>query len=124
MSERNALALQVIKAVVFSLLFAVFSVFLFALVLRFAPLSDRAVKPIVGILKTLCGILGVFLFVRGDKGRLKGALIGVFSVLATRLLFSVFCGFFMSGGWILADLLINGAACGGCGVLAVNLKRD
>ncbi len=115
---------QVLKAVVFSLLFALCSVFVFAMVLRFVALPDSVIKPVVGVLKTLCGGLGALLFVRGDKGLLKGALIGVFSVLATRLLFSAFCGFYINGFWILIDLLINAVACGICGVIAVNLKRE
>ncbi len=125
MSEKNvSFPFQVLKAVLFSLAFALVSTFIFALLLRFTPMPDGAVKPVVAVLKALCVILGVFLFVRGEKGLLKGAVAGGFCMLATRLLFSAFCGYFAGGFLIALDLLIGVIAGGVCGVIAVNLKRD
>lgn len=123
MSEKNvSFPFQVLKAVLFSLAFALVSTFLFALLLRFTPVPDGAVKPVVAILKTLCAALGSLLFIKGEKGLLKGALAGGFSIVATRLLFSVFCGSFVGGLFILLDILIGVVAGGVCGVIAVNLK--
>lgn len=114
---------QVVKATLLSVLFAAISTFIFAIVLRFAPLPDRVISVLSSVLKGVSAIFGVLFSVREEKGLLKGLLSGVLSAMSTRLFFCALCGTFSSGYFLWIELLLVGAVGAIGGVIAVGLKK-
>lgn len=109
----------VLTALIISLLFSIF----FAVVLRVAPVPDKAVYPVNQTVKVLAAFLGALFFVRGEKGWRKGLIIGVLFFALSYVAFSGVGGTFSLSPFVMAELLFT--ALGGVigGVLGVNLRR-
>lgn len=109
----------VLTALVISLLFSIF----FAVVLRVAPVPDKAVYPVNQTVKVLAAFLGALFFVRGEKGWRKGLLIGVLFFALSYVAFSGVGGDFSLAPLAIAELAFT--ALGGVigGVVGVNLRR-
>lgn len=101
-----------------ALLFSV----LFACVLRFTPLPSAVVYPVNQAVKALSVILGVFLFVRGEKGWLKGGGVALLFTALSYLAFSAIGGTFALSWLIFAELGFTVGIGGISGILAVNLR--
>lgn len=101
-----------------SLLFSI----LFACVLRFTDLSDKIVYPVNQTVKALSVALGVFLFVRGEKGWLKGGAIALLFTALSYLAFSAIGGVFSLSWLIFAELGFTVGIGALSGILAVNLR--
>ena len=113
----------VIKGVLAALLISVlFSIF-FAVVLRVAPVPDRAVYPVNQTVKVLAAFLGALFFIRGERGWGKGLVLGVLFFALSYATFSAVGGTFLLSPLCLAELVLT--ALGGVigGVLGVNLRR-
>ena len=113
----------VIKGVLAALLISVlFSIF-FAVVLRVAPVPDRAVYPVNQTVKVLAAFLGALFFIRGERGWCKGLVLGVLFFALSYVTFSAVGGTFLLSPLCLAELVLTalGAVIGG--VLGVNLRR-
>lgn len=111
---------EILKAVLFALLFCVAYVVIFAVVLRFVNLSDTVIKCVNQCFKALAILLGCLLAVRGEKGWLKGLVVGIFFIMLTELIFSLLAG---GLGNLLALDLCFGAVVGLiCGIIAVNRR--
>lgn len=124
MSEnRLSFCLQVLKAVLLSVIVALIGVFSFALLLRFVQASDVARKIVVAVLKALCVTFGGFFAVKEEKGWIKGGIAGGVSMLVTRLIFAAFCGSFAFSAWVLLDVLLGVITGAIVGAIAVNWKR-
>ena len=78
---------QIVRGVVTALLTTLVSVLVFAFILSVTNLSDGVIKPINQIIKVVSVFLGCFLWVREDKGFVKGGLIGLISAILTLLIF-------------------------------------
>ncbi|MBQ7770634.1 MAG: TIGR04086 family membrane protein [Clostridia bacterium] len=109
----------VLTALVISVLFSIF----FAVVLRVAPVPDKAVYPVNQTVKVLAAFLGALFFVRGEKGWRKGLLVGVLFFALSYVTFSTVGGTFALSPLVLAELVFT--ALGGVigGILGVNLRR-
>ena len=109
----------VLTALVISLLFSIF----FAVVLRVAPVPDKAVYPVNQTVKVLAAFLGALFFVRGEKGWRKGLLVGVLFFGLSYVTFSTVGGTFSLSPLAIAELVFT--ALGGVigGVVGVNLRR-
>ncbi len=121
--EQNGF-LQMIKGLIFTLAVSLIVATVFALLLRFTSLSDRIIYPVNQTLKGIIVCLGGLLFVRGEKGFLKGAGIGLLFSITSYLMFAIIGGdfslsFLVVVEWILAVLI--GAI---SGAVAVNLKKS
>lgn len=115
---------QIIKAVGFSLAISLLYAVIFATILRVFPISNKAIYPINQTAKQLFVFLGAFLFIKGDKGFLKGVAVGLLFTALSYLTFSALGGDF-SLSWLLIIELILSTATGLLGgVLAVNCKRN
>ena len=57
----------IVKSVALALLFSFLTTVIFAVILRAAPISDKAVYPITQVLKVIAIILGTLAFTRGEK---------------------------------------------------------
>ena len=109
----------VLTALIISLLFSIF----FAVVLRVAPVPDKAVYPVNQTVKVLAAFLGALFFVRGEKGWRKGLLIGVLFFALSYVTFSTVGGTFSLSPLAIAELVFTtlGGVIGG--VVGVNLRR-
>ena len=114
---------QVVRGVVTAILITLIGVLVFSFVLSVTNLSDGIIKPVNQFIKLLSVFFGCFLSVRGEKGFLKGGLIGLISTLLTVLIFALLTGGinFLS---IIIDVIcaiIMGAI---SGAIKVNVKGD
>lgn len=116
-------ALQVLKATCAAVVFSLVFVLVFTLVIQAASLTSNVIKPVNQIFKIIAIAVGGLLFIRGDKGLLKGAVYGVCAVIITCLLFSIISGTFSLSWLFVAEILLGVAAGGISGVIAVNIKR-
>ena len=109
----------VLTALVISVLFSIF----FAVVLRVAPVPDKAIYPVNQTVKVLAAFLGALFFVRGEKGWRKGLLVGVLFFALSYVTFSTVGGTFALSPLVLAELVFTtlGGVIGG--ILGVNLRR-
>ena len=117
-------ASQVIRGVVTSILATLIGVLIFAFILSVTNLGDGIIKPINQIIKLIAVFLGCFLSVKGEKGFLKGGLIGLLSTLITIVLFAILSGGIASVLVVLIDCvcgLIMGAL---SGAISVNVKKS
>lgn len=123
---QNAVAahlLQIVKAVVLSTLFCLAAVLIFSLVLRFADLSDRVIRPVNQFIKAFAVLFGCLFSIKGEKGWIKGLVSGILTVMLSYLVFAVVGGDF-SLSWLIFAELAFGAAIGALsGVVAVNLRE-
>lgn len=114
---------SIVKSVLLALGLSLLAAAVFAVVLRVASLPDRAIYPVNQLIKGISLAIGVLVFVRGEKGWLKGIAIAAIFTALSYLAFSALGGDFSLSWVILAELL--GAALVGAvsGSLAVNLRR-
>jgi putative membrane protein (TIGR04086 family) len=115
-------AFQIVKAALTAVGVCIVGAFLFSIVLRFSAIPDRAILPVNETLKAAAIFLGAMLFIKGDKGLLKGALTGVFTVALSYLAFSALGGDFSLSWLIFAELFFGVVVGGASGVAAVNFK--
>ena len=96
---------------------------IFANILRFTPLPDKVIYPVNQTVKVVAILLGSLLFVRGEKGFLKGGAIGLIFTALSYLAFSAIGGNFSLSWLIFAELALAIFAGVVGGAIAVNLRR-
>ncbi|MBE5742798.1 MAG: TIGR04086 family membrane protein [Clostridiales bacterium] len=113
---------QVLRGVVTAILITLISVLLFSLVLSLTNLNENVIKPVNQFIKLLSVFFGCFISVRGEKGFIKGGLIGLISSILTVLLFSL-----LSGGinWfgVIIDIVCAFLMGAISGAISVNVRR-
>lgn len=120
---RKSAALQVLKATCAAVVISLVFVLVFTLIIQAASLSSAVIKPVNQVFKILAIAGGSLLFIRGEKGLVKGVINGVCAVLVTYLLFSIIGGSFSIRWTFIFELLLGAAAGAIAGVLAVNFKK-
>ena len=122
MSEKGFFS-GIIKGALCAVIITLFSVLVFAFIVKFALLNSGVVKAVNQFIKIISILLGCTFFIRGNMGLLKGALLGALTTLITYLLFSLFgAGVNFDGSFIL-DLVFTAIIGGISGILAVNFKK-
>ncbi len=116
-------SLQIAKATLAAVLFSLVYVLIFTLIIRLAQLSSGVIKPVNQIFKIIAIIIGGMLFIRGEKGYLKGAIAGLCTVILTYILFSVIGGSFSIAPTFIIEIIIGVAAGAVTGIIAVNVKK-
>ena len=115
-------AFCVVKGAALALALSLLSVVVFAVILRCTAISDGFVYPITQTLKAVCLCLGALVFVRGEKGWLKGAGVGLVFTALSYLAFSALGGD-LSLSWLIALELALSLVIGALGgIVGVNLK--
>ena len=112
----------IIKGVLLSVAVSFLFAITFAAVLRAAALPDSVIYPVNQTLKALAIAIGALVFVRGEKGWLQGAAIGLLTTALSYLAFSAIGGDFSLSWLIFVELflaLLIGAV---GGIVAVNLR--
>ncbi len=120
--RKNAV-LQVVKATCAAIIFSLIFVLVFTIIIQAASLSSNVIKPVNQIFKVAAIAAGGLMFIRGEKGLIKGGIHGVCSVVFTYILFSLISGSFSASLYLLAEIAIGCAAGAVSGVIAVNLKK-
>ncbi len=116
---------QILKGSLTAVSVALFAIFIFALVIRFASVPDFLIKPINQVIKVLSILFGVVIALKSDnsKGLKKGAVIGaIFSVIAY-LVFSILSQNFAFDWTVIVDLIFACVIGGLCGMIIVNLRK-
>ena len=114
---------QIIKASAAAIVISLLFVLIFTLIIQLFSLPTTAVKPVNQVFKTVSVAAGGLIFIRGDKGLLKGAIYGLIAVLATYLLYGLISRS-LSVSWTFAIEIVLGIVAGSIsGVIAVNIKK-
>ncbi|MDE6001585.1 MAG: TIGR04086 family membrane protein [Clostridia bacterium] len=114
---------QIVKAAAAAIILSLLLVLIFTLIIQLFSLPTGAVKPVNQVIKILSIIGGGLIFIRGDKGWLKGIIYGVAAVLITYLLYGLIAHS-LSISWKFAIEILIGAAAGAItGIIAVNIKK-
>ena len=115
--------LQIVKAVLAAAIFSMVGVLVFSLIIGLCSLNSSVITPVNQVLKIIAIALGGIMFIRGERGLLKGAIYGVAAVLVTYLLFSIIASSF-SVTWLFVLEIALGAFVGAIsGVIGVNIRR-
>lgn len=114
---------QIAKAVLCAILISLAFVLVFTVLIQLFSIPAAAVKPVNQVFKIIAIIGGGLLFIRGDKGLIKGAIFGVLAVVLTFLLFGAIAGSLACDWKFAIEILIGAVAGGVTGVIAVNIKR-
>ncbi len=116
--------LQILKAVLAAVLVSLVFSLIFTVIIQLFTLPMTAVKPVNQVLKIISVAAGGIIFLRGDKGLIKGIIYGLIAVVITYFLYALISGT-LSVSWKFALEILIGAAAGGIsGVIAVNLKKS
>lgn len=114
---------QVLKAACAAVVFALVYALLFTLVIQLFSLPSGAVKPTNQVFKVLSVVFGGLLFIRGEKGIVKGAVFGLVAVVLNYLLFGIIAQSFAVSWYFAVELLIGAVAGAVTGIIAVNMKK-
>ena len=113
----------VIKATLLALAVSLLTAVVFAVILRAAPIARRTIYTVNQVLKGISILIGVSVFVRGEKGWLKGGGTGSLFTALSYLAFSAIGGDF-SFTWLIFVELLTAFLIGAIGgVLAVNIRK-
>ncbi len=116
--------LQVLQGVGLALAISLMAMVVFALLLRFTNLSDGIIYPVNQTVKGLAVCAATLIFVRGEKGFVKGLSVGLLFWVASYLLFGVIGGYFSLSFLAIAELVLAMILGAVSGALAVNLKKS
>ena len=122
MEKNNSTIKMVVKSCIFSVFLSLFLVMIFALILKSVYLSTGVVKAINQFIKVVSIGLGVLLFIRGNRGLIKGVGSGITTIIFTHLIFLCFgTGHFDLSFWVdqIFGLIVGGIF----GILSVNLRE-
>lgn len=113
---------SVFKATFLTVIVSLVGVLLFSLVVKFADISDTAIKVVNQFIKIVAVFLGCYFSFSGSKGLIKGVAAGLVSCALLYLIFSLLSGTELLNLKTLIDLLFVSAVGGISGVIAVNLR--
>ncbi len=114
---------SVVKGVVVALVCSLLLALLFSLLLHLCPIPSKAVYPVNQVCKVLSIALGAMLCIRGEKGWLKGGVLGLLFTMLSYLVFAGIGGDFSLGYLLLVELLAGVFTGALCGIIAVNVKK-
>ena len=120
---QNENCFSIVKGTAFAVAISLLGAVVFAVILRSCALSDSIIYPVNQIMKSLALVFGVLVFVRGEKGWLKGMAIGVLFTAVSYLAFSAIGNDFSFSWLIFVEFALAILVGGISGILAVNLKR-
>ena len=117
--------LAIIKGSLIALCISLVGILIFAFILKFASISDKAIRPINQIIKGVSVLIGVFVAMRKvDKmGLVGGLLIGLVYTILAFVVFSILDGNFEFNLTLLNDLLFGGIMGAICVIIVGNVKR-
>lgn len=122
MSERLKSELkQVLTATVVALMITAILTLIFSVVAYIFKISGSPLKITVQVIKCLALFSAIMVFLRGNKGLLKGAATGASLTILQSAILAIFGSSFSSG--LLAEILLLSIAGAISGIIAVNVGR-
>ena len=115
---------QVVKASAASVIISLLFVLVFTLIIQLFSIPMTAVKPVNQVFKILSLSAGGLIFIRGEKGLIKGVVFGLFAVVITYLLYGLISHSLSISWKFLIEILLGAAAGGISGIIAVNIKKQ
>lgn len=122
--KKSGFVLCTVKGVLISVSFVLASILLFATFMKLFNFSSGVIKPVNQVIKVLSVFCGAILCVSGNKGIIKGVIIGIFSVAITYLLFALMGGEGLFDAGFFLDIVFGAIIGSVSGVIAVNIKRN
>ena len=113
---------SIVKGALFSLAVSLLFGVVFAVILRAFSLSDKVIYPVNQTVKIIAVCLGTLVFVRGEKGFIKGGGIALVFTALSYLAFSALGGDFSLSWLIFAELGVALFAGVVSGAGAVNMR--
>ena len=111
-----------VKAVLIAIVCALVLTSAFALIMQVTAMSDKVILPVNLTIKAVSVFTGCAVSLRGQKGWLRGMLVGLAFTCLSGLLFALVGGEF-SFTWLLIVEVLFGAVIGALsGVFAVNFR--
>ena len=101
---------QIAKSVLAAVLISLVFVLLFTVIIQLFTVPMGAVKPVNQVFKIISVSLGGLIYIRGDKGLLKGVIYGVIAVVITYLLYGIISLSLTISWMFLAELAIGAVA--------------
>lgn len=120
---RREAIFQIIKAVAVTVAAALLYALAFTFIIQLCSLGGATIKIVNQIFKVVCVALGCLIFIKGEKGLVKGAVAGAVGTTVAYLLFSAIGGAWQFTLLQLAELLVGAIAGGISGIIAVNIKK-
>ena len=115
---------QVVKASAAAVIVSLVFVLIFTLIIQLFSLPINVIKPVNQVFKILSIVAGGLIFIRGEKGWLKGIIYGLIAVIATYLLYGAI-SHSLSVSWKFVIEILLGVICGAItGIIAVNIKKN
>lgn len=99
-------------------------VLILSLLLYLFPISESVIKPVVQVVKILSLAVGNLVFLKGERGLLRGLICGFLASLLCLLLFGLIGGDLRLSALTVLELFLGMIAGGISGILAVNLKKS
>ena len=101
-------------------------VLIFAFMLKFTNIPDKAIKPVNQIIKGISVFVGVFIGLKKTKelGLVSGLLIGFIYTILAFLTFSILSGSFTVDITFLTDIVFGAVIGAICGIICVNIKKS
>lgn len=115
---------EMFKGVLFSIIISLLTVVIFAVIVKFANLSQKAVQIVNIFLKIISIFFGTLLAIKsGKQGLFKGSIIGLFFVLISYLIFSLINGSFAVNPLTAFDVIFCLVAGLLSGIFTVNVRK-
>jgi len=123
MKEKVSGVKSIIKGANLSLIVSLISILIFGFIVKEACLNDSVIKCVNQFIKIVSIFLGCSFFLKGEKGLIKGAMIGLLFFILTSLIFALFSGGLAIDLSLILDLLFCTIIGAICGIISVNVNK-
>ncbi len=113
----------IIKGVLLSLIFSLVFILIFGLIISIFDIANGVIKPVNQLIKIIAIFIGTTVAVKGDKGLLKGCLVGFIIVVFLYLFFTIISKEKIFSYLIIWEILLGVFVGGISGIISVNLKK-
>ena len=115
---------QIIKSVGIALGLSLLGAVVLASVLQMTALPDKAVYPLTQTIKVIAVFFGASAFIRGEKGLLRGAIVGLLFSALSYLTFSAFGGDFSLTYLLFGERALSALSGAVGGIVGVNVLQS
>ncbi len=121
----NSNFFQFIKGLIVSLIITFAAIIIFALIIKWANLSDSVITPVNLVIKAIAIAFGTIIFAKSGTGGLKKGLIFAVSYITLAfVVFSALSGAFSIGISLLLDYVFGAVVGAVVGIIKVNRKKS
>ena len=123
-NARNINIISYIKACVISLIITLVLILVFALILKFTSVPNSAIAPINMMIKAISVAIGAIILTRnGERGMIRGAILGLIFSIVSFVVFSIMVGSFSINIGLVADIAFSAIVGAVVGIISVNRRN-